>query len=58
MCPYLRNSYVRIAFISYDQDGNEVGSVLSENYLNAECQREKCGAWYDGKCNYKMEEKK
>ena len=58
MCPYLRNSYVRIAFISYDQDGNEVGSVLSENYLNAECQREKCGVWYDGKCNYKIEEKK
>ena len=58
MCPYIKNSYIRVALIHYDQDGNEDGSVVSESFMNPQCQREKCGAWYNGRCNYQMEEKK
>ena len=52
MCPYVRRSDMRYAYINYNDDGVENGSLVVENYENEECQREKCGAWYDGKCNF------
>lgn len=55
-CPYIRSSCSRIAVISYNQEGNENGSILTEHYANMDCKKEECGAWYMGKCNYKMEE--
>ena len=32
------------------QNGMTVEQTITEL---AECERENCGAWYDGKCNYK-----
>lgn len=57
-CPYVRNGYMRTTLIKYDENENENGSYIAENYTNAECVKEQCGVWYDGKCNYKMEERK
>ncbi len=57
-CPYIQSTFIRTTLISYNNAGNENGSVISENYINKECKKEQCGAWYKGKCNFRREEKK
>lgn len=51
-CPYIRKSYTRLVGIHYDADGIEDGSLLHEEYRNIKCQKEQCGVWKDGHCNY------
>ena len=51
-CPYVRSVYTRATMIDYDEDNIEVGSIISEQYVNAECKKEECGAWYEGRCRY------
>lgn len=56
-CPYVRNACIRTTLIKYDNEGNENGSYyIAESYINAECVKEECGVWCNGKCNYRMEE--
>ena len=51
-CPYIRNTYIRAIAIGYNDEMIENGSVLIEKYINEECKREKCGAWYEGRCRF------
>ena len=51
-CPYLRKEYIRFTGISYNRDMLEDGSIIYEQYINKECKKEKCGAYYNGRCNY------
>lgn len=51
-CPYIRKYFTRAILINYDEDMIEQGSIVSEQYINEECKKEECGAWYDGKCHY------
>lgn len=55
-CSYVRNACIRTTLIKYDNEGNENGSYIAESYINAECVKEECGVWCNGKCNYRMEE--
>lgn len=49
-CPYVRKTFTRATIIHYNNDDIEDGSVVHEIYTNAECKKEECGAWNDGKC--------
>lgn len=49
-CPYVRKTYTRLAIVHYNEDSIEDGSVIHEKYTNEECKKEKCGAWYEGRC--------
>lgn len=52
-CPYVRNTYTRVVKIYYDEElQQEDGSILHEQYTNAECKKEECGAYFDGRCRY------
>jgi len=51
-CPYVRKTCTRITKIAYNDQESENGSIVHEMYTNAECKKEECGAWYDGRCNY------
>lgn len=52
LCPYVRKYYTRVTLIDYDEENIEKGSIISEQYINEECKKEKCGAWFDGRCRY------
>lgn len=52
-CPYLIKSSTVATIINKDVDGDETGSIIFEHYGHYDCVREECGAWYDGKCNFK-----
>ena len=51
-CPYVRKSYTRYVAIHYNEDEIEDGSILHEAYSQAECKKEQCGAWNEGRCRY------
>lgn len=51
-CPYVRKYYTRATLIDYDEENIEKGSIISEQYINEECKKEECGAWFDGRCRY------
>lgn len=55
-CPYRDKKRVQIIIIkrSYE-DGleNEYQQYTNEEFELSECNKEECGAYYDGKCNYK-----
>lgn len=51
-CPYVRKTYARLILIGYNQEQQENGSVLYEQYTNQECKQAECGAWYKGRCRY------
>lgn len=52
-CPYVRKTYCRFTGIHYNGDSIEDGSVICETFENAECLKEQCGVWYEGRCNYR-----
>ena len=51
-CPYVRKVWTRATHIDYDDEMIERGSIVSEYYINEECRKEECGAWYEGRCRY------
>lgn len=51
-CPYVRKTYTRLVIIGYNQEQQENGSVLYEQYTNQECKQAECGAWHRGRCRY------
>ena len=51
-CPYCQKIYTQAVIIKYNEDNVETGHITSEYYQNYECQKEKCGAWYKGRCRY------
>ena len=51
-CPYCQKTYAKVVKISLNEDNIEQGHILSEYYGYYECQKEKCGAWYKGRCRY------
>lgn len=54
-CPYACNITVITQNINEYEDSNvkflEQKQIIKRQYI--ECKKEKCGAWCDGKCNYK-----
>ena len=56
LCPYLMKTETFIE--TWQQDPDENGIVLEglnvkkNVYEYSDCQKENCGAYYDGKCNY------
>ena len=52
MCPYVTKYCTRATIIAYDEDMIEQGSIISEQFVNEECKKEQCGAWYGGRCRY------
>ena len=51
-CPYCQKIYTQAVIIKYNEDNVETGHITSEYYQNQECQKEKCGAWWHGRCRY------
>lgn len=52
ICPYLKKYYTRATIIKYNEDNIEEGSIISEQFVNEECKKKECGAWYKGRCRY------
>ena len=59
ICPYNRMATKQVIQTSYtlDDSGNTTmtDQVVVEHHTLMECPEEGCGAWQDGKCNYKGE---
>ena len=49
ICPY-RNSTLIIIDTTEEKDGKNI-HTHREDYFEAQCKKEDCGAWYNGKCN-------
>lgn len=60
-CPYVRKSYTKITGIHYFETTDNVqvedASIIHEHFENAECRKEQCGAWYEGRCRYNERER-
>lgn len=54
-CPYVKRGWTRGTVISYNEEGQETGSIISESYIIEECKKEECGVWHDGRCKYNDE---
>lgn len=55
-CPYaVHRKTVTQTKIEYDEDGKQDSWTEVQNNTAAfvECQKDNCGAWYDGRCHYK-----
>ncbi len=54
-CPYaVHRKTVTKTQMEYDDDGQQTSWVEAQNNMAsfAECQKENCGAWQNGKCCY------
>lgn len=58
ICPYNLSSRVEIQkWNQHPTDMNDSvfdngGTLINTKFNHMECPKEKCGAWYDGHCNY------
>ena len=59
LCPYLLKTETHIEMWEQKPDENGVVengiTVRKQEYVYSECQKENCGAYYDGKCNYRKD---
>ena len=51
-CPYNQRKQTVITCISYNENGQEIGSVVQNTFQNMECIKEQCGVWHGGRCRY------
>ena len=56
MCPYCQETKTEFQKWKQDPDDNQTlveGQTATRTvYTYVECKREKCGAFYDGRCHY------
>lgn len=50
ICPYRMSTLVIVD--TSEEKNNKSTHTHREDYFEALCQKEECGAWYNGKCNY------
>lgn len=54
-CPYAVNRHlIQQTTYEYDESGNvTMNQVIEHNTAKfVKCQKEQCGAWHDGRCQY------
>lgn len=58
ICPYTVDT-VEVKQYRYEYDDNNLTTFVEEIYKTKrtehDCKKTNCGAWADGKCNYKSE---
>ena len=55
-CPYSEDKYsFQQIFFSYTEAGEVKTQTTKEfdQYINRDCIKEGCAAWYEGRCHYK-----
>lgn len=52
VCPYRKS--IHIVETNYEKDDTTT-KTYREDYMYESCAKEECGAWHDGKCNYRSE---
>jgi len=50
ICPYRKQSLI-VTETREEKEEKEI-HTYREDYFEALCREEECGAWYNGKCNY------
>ena len=51
-CPYNQRKQVVITCFVYNENGQEIGSIVQNTFQNMECTKEQCGVWNEGRCRY------